>query len=175
MNEGKNGSSALVVNATISAPFAASSGADTARNARLCFRAHLFDKPLTIFSRRAIDSDFFNRQHLAHRRATPGPPANRSRKAPSPKNPFAPDICAESALVTPTRIACMSHREKSPRSSPLAVLKTNTSPTYLLPMANGTFTRRCLPPMIGQVITSEVSRMVVTPALGSAAQEVLRP
>ena len=45
----------------------------------------------------------------------------------------------------------------------------------LPPAARGTFTLRCRPAITGQVRTSEVTLIVVTPALGNAAQEVLRP
>jgi len=82
---------------------------------------------------------------------------------------------ADSALVTPTRIACINQSGNIANSSPVAMLKTNTSPTYLLPNANGTFTRRCRPSTMGQVSRSEVNRSVVTPAFGSEAQDVLSP
>ena len=82
---------------------------------------------------------------------------------------------ADKALVTPTRMAWTRPSGKMARSSLVAVLKRNTRPTYLLPMARGTLTRRLSPSTSGQVTISEVSRAAVTPSRGMDPPADLRP
>ena len=82
---------------------------------------------------------------------------------------------ADRALVTPTRMAWTRPSGKMASSSPVAVLNRNTSPTYLLPMASGTFTRRRSPSTSGQVTMSEVRRAAVTPKRGMEPPADLRP
>ena len=73
---------------------------------------------------------------------------------------------AASALVAPTRARCITPSGMIASGSPLCELNSSTSPTYRLPGAAGTLTRRIPVPVSGKVRISEFMRTAPTPSLG---------